>query len=198
VAWDAESDDRGALRGCEFRTAPSFEGASLRSLALSGSTVPGLLGRQLTTAGDVRLDEGFRATGEVALTGAHVGGDLVLARQPAFGSLAEHLLSQLAKFPRSDYVSGSSRLAGATTAADTEDAEDDLLYNSLTQYVDSLRKSAKILALVHDSSASYADFGQHGDDVRDRTAALRRSGSVASFYPIILATRLRNEHDHKL
>lgn len=45
-------------------------------LFLMGSEVPGIRGDGLVTTGDVILRDGFRATGEVRLLGAQIGGDL--------------------------------------------------------------------------------------------------------------------------
>jgi hypothetical protein len=103
-----------------------------------------------------------------------------------------------AKFPRSAYVSGSSRLAGLPEQVGGDATDEDKLYNALTVYVDSLRKSAKILSLVHDTGATYEEYGAQASAIRSRTGALRRSGSVATFYPLILAARLRHQHDYSL
>jgi hypothetical protein len=51
--------------------------ATAASVRLSGSHLGGLLARQLTTRGDLRLDDGFTvASGSVDLAGAQIGGDL--------------------------------------------------------------------------------------------------------------------------
>ncbi|GCE75635.1 DUF262 domain-containing protein [Cellulomonas biazotea] len=94
-----------------------------------------------------------------------------------------------AKFPRSAYVPGSSRLIGATEDA-ASPVPDDRLYLALDAYINSLRKSAGILADVHDPAATYPSYASAGSEIAQTTAALRRSGSVASFHPLLLATRL--------
>lgn len=100
------------------------------------------------------------------------------------------------KFPRSSFVSGSSRLSGTShPVGSTNLSPEDELYSTLTDYVDSLRKSAGILARVHDASAEYEDFGSERHEIRKVTAALRRSGTVAPFYPLIVAAGLAYPKD---
>lgn len=100
------------------------------------------------------------------------------------------------KFPRADYVSGSSRLTGKSNHSQNSGSND--LYESLTAYIDTLRKSARYLSTVHNVSTDYAEFGEDAPSIREKTSALLRSGSVASFYPLILATRLKHPHNHHL
>lgn len=102
-----------------------------------------------------------------------------------------------AKFPRSAYVPGSSRLIG-TTEGGARSADDDSLYLALDAYINSLRKSAGILADVHDPAATYPGYPAAASHIAQTTAALRRSGSVASFHPLLLATRLVHGADAEL
>src|SRR5260221_394155 len=66
-----------ALLDCSFASAIILDEATALSVRLSGSHVPAVHARQLLTRGDLRLDEGFVAIGEVNLLGAHIGGQLV-------------------------------------------------------------------------------------------------------------------------
>lgn len=107
-----------------------------------------------------------------------------------------------AKFPRSAFVDGSSRLAnedlGALALDERSEEAGDRLYEALKRYVDSLRRSASILSEVQDPSAEYPSFGPHSKMIMQTTASLRRSGSVASFYPLLIATRLTKPTDSEL
>lgn len=55
---------------------PDFMGTTLPELALGGSRLPGLIADGMVVAGDLFLNNGFTATGEVRLLGARIGGDL--------------------------------------------------------------------------------------------------------------------------
>jgi hypothetical protein len=67
------------LRGCWFAEPPTLDEAQAPSVRLPGCHLPGLSADQLTTKGNLELNEGFSATGEVSLLGAHVGGQLDLS-----------------------------------------------------------------------------------------------------------------------
>jgi hypothetical protein len=67
------------LRDCWFEAPINLEHAQAQVLRLPGCYLPGLHAKQLDTRGDLQLDDGFVADGEVNLRGAHIGGDLVLA-----------------------------------------------------------------------------------------------------------------------
>lgn len=106
-----------------------------------------------------------------------------------------------AKFPRSDFVDGSSRLANEKRdglAPEEPQESGDRLYEALKKYVDTLRRSASFLSEVQDPSAEYPSFEPHSRQIMQTTASLRRSGSVASFYPLLIATRLTNPTDAEL
>lgn len=74
----------------------------------------------------------------------------------------------------------------------------DRLYEELKSYVDTLRRSAFFLSELHDPAAIYPSFDKKSDEIRQTTAALRRSGSVASFYPLVIATRLTHPTDAEM
>jgi hypothetical protein len=66
------------LQGCWFAEPMVLDEARTPALRLPGCHVPGLSARQLTTRGNLELNNGFTATGEVKLLGAHIGGQLDL------------------------------------------------------------------------------------------------------------------------
>ena len=68
---------RRSVSSGERRTDINLNGSNLPSLLLSGTHIGALDGDGLTVEGDVFLDDAFRATREVRLLGAHIGGDLV-------------------------------------------------------------------------------------------------------------------------
>ena len=61
---------------CAFDRAPVLRGARCRSLFFNGATMPGLRADGLRCTGDLFLRNGFKATGELRLLGAEIGGDL--------------------------------------------------------------------------------------------------------------------------
>ena len=65
-----------ALLDCSFASAITLNEATAVSVSLSGSHVPAFQAQQLLTRGDLRLNKGFRVSGEVELFGAHIGGRL--------------------------------------------------------------------------------------------------------------------------
>ena len=65
-----------ALVNCLLDAAPVFSAATIRSLRLSGSAMPGLQADQLECKGNLVLDGGFQADGTVSITGATIGGQL--------------------------------------------------------------------------------------------------------------------------
>ncbi|MDG4576082.1 MAG: hypothetical protein P9C36_07200 [Defluviicoccus sp.] len=64
-----------AFWGCAFTAAPIVRDATLKVLSLDGSRLPGLEGDRLTVEGALLL-RGTRASGEVRLLGAKIGGNL--------------------------------------------------------------------------------------------------------------------------
>ncbi|MBB5872744.1 hypothetical protein F4553_006178 [Allocatelliglobosispora scoriae] len=69
-----------ALVECRFESAPRLDNASLTSLRLSGSTMPGLHAMGIEVKGSVWLDEGFHSTQEVTLERARIGNELSLRK----------------------------------------------------------------------------------------------------------------------
>ena len=66
------------LKRCWFDEPVNLAEARVPALRLPGCHLPGLRAEQLATRGNLELNEGFTATGEVRLHGAHVGGRLDL------------------------------------------------------------------------------------------------------------------------
>ncbi|MFI0348903.1 hypothetical protein [Actinomadura sp. 9N407] len=67
------------LRACHLQHAPNLDEASASTIRLPGCHLPGLSARQLRTTGDVELNDGFTANGEVDLLGAHIGGKMTFS-----------------------------------------------------------------------------------------------------------------------
>jgi hypothetical protein len=68
------------LRECWFAQPAILDEAQAPALRLPGCHLPGLSAKQLTTRGDLSLDEGFTVHGNIRLDGAHIGGTLDLSR----------------------------------------------------------------------------------------------------------------------
>jgi adhesin HecA-like repeat protein len=66
------------LRGCSFTEEVVLAEAQAPAVRLPGCHLPKLFAPQLTTRGNLSLNEGFTATGEVNLVGANIGGKLSL------------------------------------------------------------------------------------------------------------------------
>jgi adhesin HecA-like repeat protein len=66
------------LQGCWFAEPPILAEAQAPTVRLPGCHLPGLSADQLATRGNLELNKGFTAAGEVSLFGAHIGGDLAL------------------------------------------------------------------------------------------------------------------------
>lgn len=64
------------LRKCEFVGEPILTAASLPELVFCGSRVPGLTADRLKVMGNIFLNDGFEAKGEVRLLSAEIGGNL--------------------------------------------------------------------------------------------------------------------------
>jgi hypothetical protein len=78
---DLEAGELGCpllLWDCHFEEPVNLEEARAPVLRLPGCHVPRLIADQLETRGNLELDHGFTATGEVCLVGAHIGGHLSL------------------------------------------------------------------------------------------------------------------------
>jgi hypothetical protein len=67
------------LHDCRIEQDVNLSEATAPVIRLTGCHLPALIARQLRTTGDVKLDHGFTAHGEVGLPGAHIGGQLDLS-----------------------------------------------------------------------------------------------------------------------
>jgi hypothetical protein len=65
------------FNGCRFDSPVRLSGAQTRVIRFSGSRVPGLLARNLSTKGNVYLDKGFVSAGCVELMDAKIGGSFI-------------------------------------------------------------------------------------------------------------------------
>lgn len=74
--YQADCAVRLALIRCNFDKVPNFRAATLPELVMSGSAVPGINADRLIVKGGASLGDGFEATSEVRLLGAHIGDDL--------------------------------------------------------------------------------------------------------------------------
>jgi hypothetical protein len=68
------------LQDCHLDQPINLSEAIAPSISLPGCHLPGIMGNQLVTRGNLALNEGFTAHGEVTLVGAHVGGALNFRR----------------------------------------------------------------------------------------------------------------------
>lgn len=66
-----------SLRECRLDNPMNLYGARLRQLSLTGCSLPGFIATNATIEANVRLS-GLRSTDEINLTGAHIGGALIL------------------------------------------------------------------------------------------------------------------------
>src|SRR5664279_4496114 len=104
-------------------------------------------------------------------------------------------------FARSAYIPGSVRLRPEGTDnrggehIDEERWKD--LDRAVREFALELAECSAYLRDSLDSHANYSSFGVHADRVRDRAAALQRSGIVATYRPLLFAMRLRHPNDGK-
>lgn len=107
------------LADCRFEEPVSLREAAVPALYLPGCQVPGLAAEQLRTAGNLELNHGFTADGEVTLLGARVGGKLSLSGarlvNPGGRALnADRLTVEQGMFCREGFTAeGEVRLLGA-------------------------------------------------------------------------------------
>jgi hypothetical protein len=66
------------LVNCWFEEPANLNGGNAPALHLRGCHLPALSAVQMSTRGDLRLDQGFTVRGEVRLAGARIGGQLSL------------------------------------------------------------------------------------------------------------------------
>jgi len=101
------------------------------------------------------------------------------------------------RFDRSNYISRDTRLIPAARADEEQAQAWDRLFADVGDYVRSLRDCSFFLAEMFDPQANYEAFDSEADRARARihSAALRRSGVVALYRPLLLAARLRHPAD---
>lgn len=112
----------------------------------------------------------------------------------------KQIASIKARFDRSRYVSGETRVMPHRNRIQDQDSAWDALADDLKSYVRSLRDSSHYLSEMFNSHAAFDAFAwtKHRDIARRRSAALARTGVVAPFRPILLAARLRHPSDGEL
>lgn len=103
-----------------------------------------------------------------------------------------------ARFDRSDYISGETRIIPVASGTKDQDDAWDRLVTDLTQYVDTLRKCSFFLADMFNPAATFGSFVAQSASIRARSAALSRSGVVALYRPLLFAARLKRPTDGKL
>ena len=107
------------LQDCHIEQAVNLSEATASVIRLPGCHLPALTARQLRTTGDVQLDDGFTARGEVNLAGAHIGGQLSLNGasleiENGTALAAEQLTVDQGMFCRAGFTArGEVRLIGA-------------------------------------------------------------------------------------
>lgn len=67
------------LQECWFAEPVILDEAQASAVRMPGCHLPGLSAHQLTTHGNVEFNDGFTASGEVYLLGAHIGGQLIVS-----------------------------------------------------------------------------------------------------------------------
>jgi hypothetical protein len=120
-----------------------------------------------------------------------------LATQNPDRSAWKRIASVKAKFDRSNYVSSETRIVPAAHDYNQEQAWD-RLFADVDAYVTSLRDCSHFLAEMFDPQAAFATFSSHTAEARGVSAALRRSGVVALYRPLLFASRLRHPTDGQL
>jgi hypothetical protein len=114
------------LRGCYVDHPITLEEASAPALRLPRCHVASLNADQLETRGSVELNDGFTATGEVRLVGAHIKGQLdcsgaILANPDGLALSADSLTVDQSMYCRNGFtVTGEVRLVGARIGGNLE------------------------------------------------------------------------------
>ncbi len=108
----------------------------------------------------------------------------------------KQMISIKGHFDRSKYVSGATRIVPDERPAEDQEVAWNRLYEDVLSYVETLRRSSYHLAEMFDEKAEFLAFAPgHRLVVRRRSAALRRSGVVATHRPLLLAARLAHPED---
>jgi len=110
----------------------------------------------------------------------------------------KRIASIKSRFDRSNYISGETRIVPVTKDDKDQSEAWDRLFADVSAYVTSLRDCSFFLAEMFDPEATFASFTSHRDDARARSGALRRSGVVALYRPLLFAARLRHPADGAL
>ncbi len=121
-----------------------------------------------------------------------------LATQNPDRSAWKRMASVKDRFDRSKYISGETRIIPVTKGQQDQAAAWDQLFADVSVYVTSLRDCSSFLSEMFDSNAKFHAFSSHHGEARSRSAALRRSGVVALYRPLLFAARLRHPTDGKL
>lgn len=103
-----------------------------------------------------------------------------------------------ARFDRSRYVSAKTRLMPPVRGVADQEKAWDQLFADVGAYVRSLRNCSFFLSEMFDPQADFDSFTSESERVRRRSAALRRSGVVALYRPLLFAARLRYPTDGTL
>jgi hypothetical protein len=107
----------------------------------------------------------------------------------------KRIASVKARFDRSKYISGETRIVPLTKVGRDQEQAWDRLFKDISSYVGGLRKCSFFLAEMFDVSAAFEAFTSHRQDARRHSAALYRSGVVALYRPLLFAARLRHPGD---
>lgn len=110
----------------------------------------------------------------------------------------QRIASIKTRFDRRRYISGINKLAPSDAQTDDQAKAWQALYDDVEPYVSILRDCSSYLAESFDPQASFDEFGQAAEKVRKRSSALRRSGVVAIFRPLLLACRMAHPTDGAL
>lgn len=112
----------------------------------------------------------------------------------------KRIASIKARFDRSLYVSGETRLIPVHKAGADQAQAWEQLYQDVSRYITSLRSCSFFMAEMFDEHGAFEAFGS--EDVRDRvrlrSAALRRSGVIAIWRPLLFSSRLAHPTDGQL
>jgi hypothetical protein len=114
-----------------------------------------------------------------------------LATQNPDRSAWKRIASIKARFDRSNYISGETRIVPVTKDDKDQDEAWGRLFADVSEYVISLRDCSFFLSEMFDGNAAYESFASHEKESRVRSASLRRSGVIALYRPLLFAARLR-------
>lgn len=108
----------------------------------------------------------------------------------------KRMASLKARFDRSQYVSGETRIVPPSRPAADQEAAWDRLAEEVSSYVETLRQCSFFLDDMFSSEEGFEAFTPVDRAVvRRRSGALRRSGIVALYRPLLFAARLAHPAD---